>query len=111
MSSHLEHYQPYPLLPGVRRWIWPAFLLAIANAGFLYFLPWLAEANYAWPITPSVNAAFHIPVLPWEYQSEHGLEDHKRCERSRQEVWDLHLLLHRSLVLLFSVAPARTWAR
>ena len=45
-------------LPSVRRYVWIAFFLAIANGGFLYFLPWLAEPGYAWPIRPPVSAAF-----------------------------------------------------
>jgi hypothetical protein len=49
---------PAPLLRGTRRAIWAAFLLAVANGIFLYFLPGQAEAHYAWPIKPSINAAF-----------------------------------------------------
>lgn len=47
-----------PFLPSVRRYVWIAFFLAIANGVFLYFLPWLAEPGYAWPIRPPVSAAF-----------------------------------------------------
>jgi hypothetical protein len=43
---------------GVRRVIWVAFVLAIANGVFLYFLPARAETEYAWAIRPPVNAAF-----------------------------------------------------
>ena len=34
------------------------FVLAIANGGFLFFLPARAEPDYAWPIAPPVSAAF-----------------------------------------------------
>jgi hypothetical protein len=44
-------------LPLSRVLVFVLFVLAIANGVFLYFLPWLAEEWYAWPITPSVNAA------------------------------------------------------
>lgn len=46
------------LLTRVRQTIWAAFILAIANGVFLYFLPWLAETDYAWSIRPPVSAAF-----------------------------------------------------
>lgn len=51
-------FRPALLLPGVRRWIWVAFVLALANGVFLYFLPGQAEAHYAWAIKPPINAAF-----------------------------------------------------
>jgi hypothetical protein len=44
-------------LPSVQRFIWIAFILAIANGVFLYFFPALAEPGYAWPIRPPVSAA------------------------------------------------------
>jgi hypothetical protein len=47
-----------PLRRGVRRCIWVAFALAIANGVFLYFLPARAEAEYAWAIRPPISAAF-----------------------------------------------------
>lgn len=69
MDAHLTNpYRAVPLpaaassstllLRGVRRSIWGAFVLALANGLFLYFLPGQAEGHYAWPIKPSVNAAF-----------------------------------------------------
>jgi hypothetical protein len=33
----------------------------------------------------------NITALPWEGESEHGLHDHERCQRSREGVWHLHL--------------------
>ena len=50
--------QADPLLSIVRRSVWIAFVLAIANGVFLYFFPKLAESGYAWSIKPPVNAAF-----------------------------------------------------
>jgi hypothetical protein len=38
--------------------VWVLFVLAAANAVFLYFLPARAKTDYAWPIIPPVNAAF-----------------------------------------------------
>lgn len=46
------------LHPSARRLVWVLFILAIANGGFLFFLPSLAKTHYAWPIQPSINAAF-----------------------------------------------------
>jgi hypothetical protein len=43
----------------------------------------------------------HVTVLPLENQSEHGLHDRKRCERSREDM--RHLLLHYSLLPLLLV--------
>jgi hypothetical protein len=37
---------------------WILLVLAAANGGFLYFLPGLAERDYAWAIKPPINAAF-----------------------------------------------------
>jgi hypothetical protein len=38
--------------------VWVLLVLAAANGMFLYFLPGLADAHYAWSIKPPVNAAF-----------------------------------------------------
>jgi hypothetical protein len=38
--------------------VWVLLVLAAANGLFLYFLPGLADTNYAWSIKPPVNAAF-----------------------------------------------------
>ena len=38
--------------------IWVLLVLAAANGLFLYFLPGLADTEYAWAIRPPVNAAF-----------------------------------------------------
>jgi len=37
---------------------WILLVLAAANGGFLYFVPTLAERDYAWAIKPPINAAF-----------------------------------------------------
>jgi hypothetical protein len=49
---------PDPFLPLPRRAVWILFILAIANGGFLYLLPHLAETMHAWSIKPPINAAF-----------------------------------------------------
>ena len=41
-----------------RAGIWILLVLAAANGLFLYFLPGLADTDYAWAIRPPVNAAF-----------------------------------------------------
>ena len=41
-----------------RAGIWVLFALAAANGVFLYFLPGLADTDYAWSIKPPVNAMF-----------------------------------------------------
>lgn len=41
-----------------RAGIWVLPVLAAANGLFLYLLPGLADSDYAWSITPPVNAAF-----------------------------------------------------
>jgi len=41
-----------------RAGIWVLLVLAAANGLFLYFVPARAETDYAWSITPPVNAAF-----------------------------------------------------
>jgi hypothetical protein len=41
-----------------RMGVWVLLVLAAANGLFLYFLPGLADSNYAWSIKPPVNAAF-----------------------------------------------------
>ena len=41
-----------------RAGIWVLLVLAAANGLFLYFVPSLAETDYAWNIKPAVNAAF-----------------------------------------------------
>jgi hypothetical protein len=41
-----------------RAGIWLLLVLAAANGVFLYFLPGLADTEYAWSIKPPVNAAF-----------------------------------------------------
>jgi hypothetical protein len=41
-----------------RAGIWILLVLAAANGAFLYLLPGLADTDYAWSITPPVNAAF-----------------------------------------------------
>src|SRR3954471_3380484 len=41
-----------------RAGVWVLFILAGANGVFLYFLPGLADTDYAWAIKPPVNAAF-----------------------------------------------------
>lgn len=46
------------LQPLARRLVWVLLILAIANGGFLYFLPTLAKTHYAWSIQPPINAAF-----------------------------------------------------
>ena len=51
-------YSPTTLLPSLRRSVWVAFTLAILNGVFLYGFPGAARLHYAWPIKPSVNAAF-----------------------------------------------------
>jgi hypothetical protein len=38
--------------------VWVLLVLAAANGLFLYFLPGLADSDYAWSIKPPVNAAF-----------------------------------------------------
>ena len=38
--------------------VWILLVLAAANGLFLYFLPGLADTDYAWSIKPPVNAAF-----------------------------------------------------
>ena len=45
-------------LPKARGLVWILFVLALANGGFLYFVPQLAETHYAWAIKPPINAAF-----------------------------------------------------
>jgi hypothetical protein len=45
------------LLPISRAGLWLLFVLAVANGGFLYLFPQLADTEYAWSITPQVNAA------------------------------------------------------
>jgi hypothetical protein len=44
--------------PLTRVGVWVLLVLAAANGLFLYFLPGLADSNYAWSIKPPVNAAF-----------------------------------------------------
>jgi hypothetical protein len=44
--------------PLTRSGIWVLFVLAAANGLWLYFLPRLADTDYAWSIKPPVNAAF-----------------------------------------------------
>ncbi|HEX6027084.1 MAG TPA: hypothetical protein VFZ00_34110 [Solirubrobacter sp.] len=41
-----------------RAGVWVLFILAAANALFLYFMPGLADTDYAWSIKPPVSAAF-----------------------------------------------------
>jgi hypothetical protein len=41
-----------------RAGVWVLLALAAANGLFLYFLPGLADSDYAWSIKPPVNAAF-----------------------------------------------------
>jgi hypothetical protein len=41
-----------------RSGVWVLLVLAAANGLFLYFVPARAEFDYAWSITPPVNAAF-----------------------------------------------------
>jgi hypothetical protein len=41
-----------------RAGIWVLLVLAAANGVFLYFLPGMADTDYAWAIKPPVNAAF-----------------------------------------------------
>jgi hypothetical protein len=41
-----------------RAGVWVLCILAAANGIFLYFLPGLADTDYAWSIKPAVNAAF-----------------------------------------------------
>ncbi len=41
-----------------RAGIWVLLVLAAANGLFLYFVPGLADTDYAWSIKPAVNAAF-----------------------------------------------------
>jgi hypothetical protein len=41
-----------------RAGIWVLLVLAAANGVFLYFVPSMAETDYAWSIVPPVNAAF-----------------------------------------------------
>jgi hypothetical protein len=41
-----------------RAGIWVLLVLAAANGLFLYFLPGMADTDYAWAIQPAVNAAF-----------------------------------------------------
>jgi len=41
-----------------RTGVWVLFVLAAANGLFLYFLPGLADTDYAWSIKPPVNAMF-----------------------------------------------------
>jgi hypothetical protein len=41
-----------------RAGVWVLCILAAANGVFLYFLPGLADTDYAWSIKPGVNAAF-----------------------------------------------------
>ena len=41
-----------------RAGVWVLLLLAAANGLFLYLVPGRAETDYAWSITPPVNAAF-----------------------------------------------------
>ena len=45
------------LLPISRAGLWLLFVLAVANGGFLYLFPQLADTDYAWSIAPPVNAA------------------------------------------------------
>jgi hypothetical protein len=47
-----------PVLSLTRAGIWVLLVLAAANGLFLYFVPSLAETDYAWAIRPPVNAAF-----------------------------------------------------
>jgi hypothetical protein len=46
------------VLPLTRAGIWILLVLAAANGLFLYFVPGLADTDYAWAIKPPVNAAF-----------------------------------------------------
>ena len=46
------------LLPLTKVGVWILFVLALANGAFLYLLPSRALTDYAWAITPPVNAAF-----------------------------------------------------
>jgi hypothetical protein len=46
------------VLPLTRAGIWVLLVLAGANGLFLYFVPGLADTDYAWSIKPPVNAAF-----------------------------------------------------
>jgi hypothetical protein len=45
------------LLPISRAGLWLLLILAVANAGFLYLFPQLADTDYAWSIAPKINAA------------------------------------------------------
>jgi len=46
------------LLPLARASVVGLLVLAIANGGFLYLAPSRAETDYAWSISPPINAAF-----------------------------------------------------
>jgi hypothetical protein len=46
------------LLGLTRAGVWLLLVLALANGLFLYLAPGLADTDYAWAITPPVNAAF-----------------------------------------------------
>jgi hypothetical protein len=65
MSTAPLHTHPRPTTRGddrvlglTRAGIWILLVLAAANGLFLYFLPGLADSDYAWSIKPPVNAAF-----------------------------------------------------
>ena len=45
------------LLPISRAGLWLLLILAVANGGFLYLFPQLADTDYAWELAPPVNAA------------------------------------------------------
>jgi hypothetical protein len=61
--------------------------------------PVVAEPRSADPL--------HVAVLPRENPSEHGLRDHKRRERNREDVWHLHLRLHHSPLHFFCSSTAQ----
>jgi hypothetical protein len=46
------------MLRWVQLSVWSVFLLALANGVYLYLFPGEADAHYAWPIRPPINAAF-----------------------------------------------------
>jgi len=49
---------PGRILQPTKIGVWILFVLALANAVYLYFAPAQAQTRYAWSIKPPVNAAF-----------------------------------------------------
>lgn len=58
LDSTARTAAPGSVQPLTRAGIWVLLVLAALNGLFLYFLPGMADTDYAWAIRPAVNAAF-----------------------------------------------------